>query len=75
MVMMRFRSGVAGLFVLCALVLAGPAVAKILKGTNGDDKLIGSKNGDKLIGKGGDDILRSSEGGDLVIGNRGKDFI
>ncbi len=60
---------------VCALVMAAPALAKVLKGTSGDDKLIGSKNGDKLIGKGGDDILRSSEGGDLVIGNKGDDFI
>ena len=63
------------MLLVCALVFAGPAVAKILKGTPGDDKLIGSKNGDKLIGRGGDDILRSSEGGDLVIGNGGDDFI
>jgi hypothetical protein len=71
----RFRSRVAGVLLVCALVFAGPAVAKILKGTPGDDKLIGSKNGDKLIGRGGDDILRSSEGGDLVIGNKGNDFM
>lgn len=70
-----FRSGVAGLILVCLLVAAGPALAKILKGTSGDDKLIGSKNGDKLIGRGGDDILRSSEGGDFILGNAGHDFI
>ena len=64
-----------GLLCVCALVVAAPAIAKVLKGTNGDDKLIGSKNGDKLIGKGGNDILRSGKGGDLVIGGKGEDFI
>jgi RTX calcium-binding nonapeptide repeat (4 copies) len=73
--MKRVLSGMAGLALVCALALSAPALAKILKGTPGDDKLIGSKNGDKLIGRGGDDILRSAEGGDLVIGNGGKDFI
>ena len=73
--MMRFWSGVAGLLLVGALVLAAPALARIIKGTPGDDRLIGSKNGDKLFGKGGDDILRSAEGGDLVVGNKGADFI
>ena len=73
--MRRIVTAVAMLALSCALVVAVPAVAKILKGTPGDDKLIGSENGDKLIGKAGNDILRSAEGGDLVIGGADDDFI
>ncbi len=73
--MNRFWSGVAGLVLACALVLAAPALAQIIKGTNGDDKLIGTKNADRLVGKDGNDTLRSSEGKDVVFGNEGNDFI
>ena len=75
LVMMRFRSGVTGVLLVCVLVLAAPALAKVIKGTAGDDKLIGTKTADKIIGRGGNDILRSSEGGDLVLGKAGNDFI
>ena len=73
--MNRFWSGVGGSVLVCALVLSAPALAQIIKGTNGDDKLIGTKNADRLIGKDGDDTLRSSEGKDVVFGNEGNDFI
>ena len=73
--MAGFRNRVMALFLLGALVLAAPAMAKVIKGTPGDDKLIGSKSADTLVGKAGHDILRSAEGPDLVKGNRGKDLI
>lgn len=65
----------AGLVLVCALVLAVPSVAKILKGTRGDDTLVGGNRGDQLLGKRGDDVLRGRKGSDLLIGNSGNDVI
>jgi Ca2+-binding RTX toxin-like protein len=66
---------VAGLVLVCALVFAVPTVAKILKGTRGNDTLIGGKRGDQLLGKRGNDVLKGRKGPDLLVGNAGKDVL
>jgi len=44
---------------------------QIIKGTSGDDLLVGSKFPDKIYGKAGDDRLYGEEGNDLLSGGPG----
>lgn len=73
--MKLFRIGVAGLVLVCALTFAVPALAKVIKGTREDDRLIGGRTGDTILGKRGNDVLRGGRGGDLIIGSAGNDRI
>ncbi|MGH3065593.1 MAG: metallophosphoesterase [Gaiellaceae bacterium] len=69
----RLRSLAA--VVLGGLVLAIPAAAKSVLGTNGPDVLRGSDRSDKLYGKGGNDRLFGLDGNDLLVGGPGRDLL
>jgi len=73
--MKRLWSGVAGIVCVCALIFALPAMARVIEGTKGSDKLIGSNNGDRITAKRGDDIIRSRKGGDVLFAGGGNDFV
>jgi Calcineurin-like phosphoesterase/RTX calcium-binding nonapeptide repeat (4 copies) len=60
---------------LAVLVLAIPAAAKTIAGTNGPDVLRGTAQGDKLYGKGGNDRLFGLDGNDLLVGGPGRDLL
>ncbi len=60
---------------LGGLVLAIPAVAKTVLGTNGPDVLRGTDRSDKLYGKGGHDRLFGLDGNDLLVGGPGRDLL
>jgi hypothetical protein len=61
--------------VLAVLVLAIPAAAKTIAGTNGPDVLRGTARSDKLYGKGGHDRLFGLDGNDLLVGGPGRDLL
>ncbi len=46
-----------------------------IKGTNGNDLMIASDNGDHMKGKNGNDCLIGGSGDDILIGNKGMDTI
>lgn len=46
-----------------------------LRGTNKDDVIIGSVDGDRIDGRGGDDTICGRGGGDDIEGGRGDDII
>lgn len=69
----RVRPVVAAL--IAGLVVAIPASAKTVVGTNGSDVLRGSERSDKLYGKGGHDRLYGLGGSDLLVGGTGKDLV
>jgi hypothetical protein len=80
--MRRWRA--AALASLATLVLATPAVAlritgtdgpDILRGTARADRLLGGKGNDKLYGLAGNDILAGGKGRDLLVGGPGNDRI
>jgi RTX calcium-binding nonapeptide repeat (4 copies) len=65
---------VAGLVVaIGALALSAPSDAKRIRGTNGPDKLKGTKKKDKIKGRGGDDKLTGRKGKDKLGGGGGDD--
>ena len=61
--------------VLAVLVLAIPAAAKTIVGTNGSDVLRGTARSDKLYGKSGHDRLFGLDGNDLLVGGPGRDLL
>jgi len=46
---------------------AGPALSKVLVGTDGPDQLIGTKRNDQITGKGGQDMLKGRAGNDTYF--------
>lgn len=76
-------SGVAAIAaVLLAMPLsmgaspAGAAKAKCtVKGTNGSDRLFGTKGRDVICGLGGDDRIWGRTGNDVILGGKGDDVI
>jgi hypothetical protein len=73
--MISRRARLLAAAVLALLVLAIPAAAKTILGTNGPDVLRGSARSDKLYGKGGHDRLFGLDGNDLLVGGPGRDFL
>jgi calcineurin-like phosphoesterase family protein/hemolysin type calcium-binding protein len=69
----RVRPFVAAL--IAGLIVAIPASAKTVVGTNGPDVLRGSERSDKLYGKGGHDRLYGLGGNDLLVGGPGRDLL
>jgi len=47
----------------------------VIKGTEGNDVLIGKKGNDLILGFGGDDIIIGGKGDDCLIGGDGNDII
>ena len=67
-------------FALLAVALAigpfaGDAWAKLLRGTPGDDRLLGTAVADTIEGLGGHDLLRGRGGRDAIAGGPGNDRI
>jgi serralysin len=57
------------------VVASGAALAVVLVGTNGDDRLEGTNGSDVLSGRGGDDVLLGYEGADAMSGGTGRDAV
>ena len=69
------KSGVFLLALMLAVlvVFSGVALAKVIKGTNGQDRLIGTNGFDRINGYGGADFIDGGLGGDRLTGGRGND--
>src|SRR5690349_19957927 len=50
------------------LLSVGLAEAKVIKGTNGPNKLKGTTTADTIYGTGGDDVIHGNAGNDLISG-------
>ena len=66
---------VLAIAVAALLVVAAPALAKVITGTNGDDVLIGTNNRDDISGKDGDDVIQGRDAGDDLFGEGGEDKV
>jgi hypothetical protein len=65
---MSHRSFLAlALALFAVLLVAGPALSKVLVGTDGPDVLIGTKRGDQITGKGAPDVLKGKGGNDTYF--------
>ena len=62
----------AGIAVLAGALVA-PAVAEVVRGTPGADRLVGGKQGDRLNGRAGNDRLGGKSGNDEILGGAGSD--
>ena len=67
----------AAVLLVAVLVLVGsaPAEAKRIKGTNGPDKIKGTKKKDKIKAKGGNDVVKGRKGKDKLAGGGGDDTL
>jgi hypothetical protein len=59
------------LALFAVLLIAGPALSKVLGGTDGPDILIGTKRSDQINGKGDPDVLKGKGGNDTYIFENG----
>jgi len=59
--------------VALALALAVPALAAVVKGTPGPDRLVGTERSDLLVGNKGRDVLIGKGRGDTLRAGRGAD--
>jgi cysteinyl-tRNA synthetase len=59
--------------VIGSAVLATVAVAGLIRGTDGPDRLRGTPAGDRILGRGGDDLLAGRGGRDRLQGGSGDD--
>jgi hypothetical protein len=78
--MRRGKMGLAGLALLAALALvitvaAGPAIAKKITGSKGNERIVGTKKSDRITGKGGTDLIKGKGGNDKLRGGKGGDRI
>jgi hypothetical protein len=55
------------LALFAGLLVAGPALSKVLEGTDGPDILIGTKRADQITGKGDPDLLQGKGGNDTYF--------
>jgi len=68
------RTSILMVMVAAAMLLAsGVALAATFRGTDGDDKIIGTKESDQIFGLGGKDVLEGRGGGDVIHGGPGND--
>jgi hypothetical protein len=65
--MSRLSLRAPALALFAVLLIAGPAFAKVVNGTNGDDMLIGTKRKDQITGGGGQDLLKGKGGNDTYF--------
>ena len=66
------------LTMMVALILAltaGVAAAKIVNGTAGNDRLVGTNKADRINGKAGNDNIYGKNGNDKMIGAPGNDLL
>jgi Ca2+-binding RTX toxin-like protein len=59
---------------LVALIVALPAAALTIRGTNGPDVIRGTAKADLLLGRGGNDRLLGLAGNDVLNGGPGRDY-
>jgi Ca2+-binding RTX toxin-like protein len=57
------------------LLVAAPATAATITGTNGDDVLDGTPGNDTISARGGDDVVRAFAGKDTVTAGTGDDTV
>jgi Ca2+-binding RTX toxin-like protein len=70
----RVRTGAALLAIgLATSLLAMPAVAEVIRGTDQGDRLAGTSKRDVLKGRKGDDRLSGKSGRDILVGGGGAD--
>jgi hypothetical protein len=70
----RPNDALAFVAVVLALVVALPALAINVPGTNGNDLIRGTAKADRLFGRGGNDRLLGLAGNDLLNGGPGRDY-
>jgi hypothetical protein len=66
---------VAALALVLLLVAAGAAGARVVVGTNGNDRLVGTKRADTISGLGGKDVVLAGAGPDSVFAGAGRDAV
>src|SRR5918999_1523011 len=54
---------------------AHEALAEVLTGTDGDDRLVGTDRDDRLAGGGGDDTIEGGGGNDEIFPGEGDDVV
>lgn len=66
-----------GVFAITFCSWAGPAGAArcTISGTEGNDRLVGTKRADVICAKGGNDSIRAKGGNDIVKGGKGNDRV
>ena len=72
---MRSKYLIPLLLVALALTLAATASAAFIKGTRGDDQLVGTPAADQIYGLAGDDQIRGKDGNDDIDGGPGADTL
>jgi Ca2+-binding RTX toxin-like protein len=66
----------ATLTALLVLLAGAPgATAAVIRGTAGDDRLIGTPRNDDVLARGGDDVVLTRQGRDFVSGGGGADLV
>jgi Ca2+-binding RTX toxin-like protein len=58
---------------LTVLLASGVALAATFRGTDGDDRIVGTKKADQIFGLGGKDDLEGRGGGDVIHAGPGND--
>jgi Ca2+-binding RTX toxin-like protein len=72
----RSRSGaILAIAFLTASLLAVPALADVIRGTEQGDRLVGTHRADKINARQGDDVVKGKRGADFLIGGAGADRI
>lgn len=61
--------------VMLLALLAGPALARVIQGTDGDDNIFGTRKNDRISGLDGKDLLVGRPGDDRLFGNDGDDIL
>ena len=64
-----------GAILLVGTGIVAVAEAKVIRGTNGDDRLEGTKRADDIDGRKGDDRLFGKDGRDFLVGGGGADKV
>jgi Ca2+-binding RTX toxin-like protein len=62
-----------GVVALVSLLIGGAVVLAGGTGSNGPDRLVGTRHADTLKGRGGADVILGRGGGDTLVGGRGFD--
>jgi Ca2+-binding RTX toxin-like protein len=73
--MRRGITVIAAASLVAMLAVAGIALAKPIKGTQGDDALTGTEAAEKINGKKGDDTISGLAGDDDLRGNKDDDIL
>jgi Ca2+-binding RTX toxin-like protein len=72
---LRRTGRVLGLVAATLVVVAGPAAARVVEGTDGNDHLDGKHSADVMRARAGDDLVHAFPGHDRVYGGAGRDAL